>query len=1640
MKSLRDARRPRVLNLESLEARTTPATLSTFLTTEHVDLNMTYSASTFGMQVRDSDNSASYAPDVALNYVGINAAQARPSGSAFDFIGVADGETFYRLPQSQNSELIYLGVAAYGVGGTAFNRYDASSESGGRVSGTAAWARLRLDSVSGPGHVAVWQSGDSGPTAFMSTALGGITAEDSLWVVSGGHAHYNWGFTQPGRYEVTFRISGNVNTDGNVNTLESVVTGDPITLYFSVGNVGRFEFDQPNVNVDESAGTATVTVNRVGGSDGRVSVNYATSNGSAIAGQDYTARSGTLTFDDGETSKTFTVPITNDQIEESDETINLTLSSPGPNSIASYAVGLPGGSLLGSPTAATITILANDVNTDPTISDIQDRSTPEDTPVSVGFTIGDSQSAPSELTVSATSSNAAVVANTAAALAFSGTGANRTLTIAPVSNAFGQTTITVTVTDPGGRAASDTFVLTVTPSADTPVVTGSTTLEDTMTSTGLTLQTAEGDVGIVTHFKITNIRNGSLFLVDGTTAVAAGTFLTVSQGGAGLRFLPNQHLNDATGVAFGFDAQSSTTADDGGLGGNIAPVSVSVTPVNDAPTAGSVSDVIVDEDSGDFLQLGFLAGIGPGGGSDEAGQTLTITTANDKSSLFAIAPSIGPTGTLTFRPAANASGSANVVVTITDSGGAANNGQNSIQRTFAITVNPVNDPPIANPDSAEMSEDGGTIAIAVLDNDTFAPDVGESLVVLGVTQPANGTATFSGTQVFYEPDPDFWGTDTFEYALGDGNGGTASGVVTITVHPVNDAQPVAADDSYTVAEGHALRGNVLFNDSDADRDPLSASLLVGPQHGSLSLNANGSFTYVPDGGFAGTDSFSYVVSDGQGGTATGFVSIAASPEPSGFAAVLSNGHTDVGIAYDESTDEWEPHVHDEEGAAEYEADAVLLHVRPQAATPRPAGAAFDFVGVPAGQTIWRLPASENPDLLFLGLGAEETATGVFRDDAIALQVLAVDGPGQFAVWVSTDAGPIVHVATADGLTGEDALPFLAGGHGHANWGFTATGVYRVTVRPVGTLLDGSVTAGEPVTYVFAVAPPNAAPVQSLPASVAAQPGVDFEFIGANAVQFSDADSHTGPFTVTLAASNGTISVAPAPGLSFTQGDGARDATIVMSGTAASLNQALAGLTFHPDAGFAGTATIEATTTDPGLIVGADNAQSDTDIIDVVVALPEVSIRHGSNAAENGPSGSLVLTRTGDTGRTLAVSYTTSGTAVPGSDYVPPAGTATFAVGQSTLILAIEPIDDDELNGDRTVVLTLVPSAAHTIGDASASMAIEDDEEPTTPPPSGPQPIAVGGRTSARLVLESVTLHSVVPFGSSYTGGVRVATGDVNGDGVLDLITSSGPGFAPQIHVFDGKSGASIAYFAPFELSFTGGVFVAAADFDGDGKAELIVTPDEGGGPRVAIYHVGSGGGQELRSFFGIDDPNFRGGVRVAVGDITGDGQADLLVSAGFGGGPRVALFDGATLLGSPTRLRNDFFVFEPELRNGSFPALGDANGDGRADLFFGAGPGGAPRVRGLDGAAIPTGVEIAERLQEQVEHFGTSLANFFAGDTNNRSGVRIAAVDVDGDSRIELVAGQADGRPLVSIYTLANGTRLSDQWIAFDEPGGVFVG
>jgi len=268
--------------------------------------------------------------------------------------------------------------------------------------------------------------------------------------------------------------------------------------------------------------------------------------------------------------------------------------------------------------------------------------------------------------------------------------------------------------------------------------------------------------------------------------------------------------------------------------------------------------------------------------------------------------------------------------------------------------------------------------------------------------------------------------------------------------------------------------------------------------------------------------------------------------------------------------------------------------------------------------------------------------------------------------------------------------------------------------------------------------------------------------------------------------------------------------------------------------------------------------------------------------------------------------------------------------------------------------------------------------------------------------------TITPFGNNYSGGARVARADVTGDGVPDIVVGSGGGIQARVRIWSGATNQLIFDTAPFE-NFTGGVVLATGDLNGDRISDIVIGPDEGGGPRVQVW---AGGRLQklMNDFYGIPYPEFRGGLRIAAADVNKDGAADLIVAPGIGGGPRITLYDGRNLVaGRPTRVISDFYAFEADLRTGMYLAAGDVDGDGYADLIAGVGDGGPPRVRIFSG-------------QDLTWHRERVLSEFYASDPAEREGVKVGVSLLDSDGKADLLVGTAGGR-----VSMINGATLSSQ-------------
>ncbi len=381
-------------------------------------------------------------------------------------------------------------------------------------------------------------------------------------------------------------------------------------------------------------------------------------------------------------------------------------------------------------------------------------------------------------------------------------------------------------------------------------------------------------------------------------------------------------------------------------------------------------------------------------------------------------------------------------------------------------------------------------------------------------------------------------------------------------------------------------------------------------------------------------------------------------------------------------------------------------------------------------------------------------------------------------------------------------------------------------------------------------------------------------------------------------------------------------------------------------------------------------------------------------------------------------------------YLPQADLTAFGTG----VIAIQVSSLTRPTAIASVMFTLSATQAAT-------------STPTTPGTIPAGPLAVGAGAGA---LPQVTVYDgsgqiqaqFYPYPTTFPGGVRTAYGDVNGDGVLDLIVGAGPDGGPEVRVFDGKTLQPLMYgnpnpgFATSRLGnfyailgptgvftakgtfwFTGGVFVAAGDVNGDGFADVIVGADAGGGPQVTVWSGKDG--HLLESFNAFNAPSFGGGVRVAAADMNGDGLADIICGAGAGGMPEVAIYRGTDLMPLLS-----YFAFPTTFRGGLYVAGGDLNGDGKGEVVVGAGAGGVSQVEIFDGSN------------------GKMQATFDVYPTTYLGGVPVAVRALGNGNRLGIVTGAGSGgKPQVNLFgpqTLA----ALDRFFTFDPAfgGGAYVG
>jgi hypothetical protein len=545
----------------------------------------------------------------------------------------------------------------------------------------------------------------------------------------------------------------------------------------------------------------------------------------------------------------------------------------------------------GDDTSATVTftITITGVNQQPTFTPGGNVTSPEDTPVS-GLAWASSISAGTNesgqtLTFTTSNDDSSLFASQPAI------DPSGRLAYTPAPDAYGTATVTVTLHDDGGTAnggvdtsAPVTFTVTVTPVNDAPTFTGGgnvTVLEDSGVygsawATAISPGPNEATQNVT--FTVTNDAN-ALFSVQ-PSIDAGGT----------LRFAPAPD-------AYGSATVTVRANDDGGTADGGVDTSspqtftLTITPVNDAPTFLPGGDVSALEDA-PAQDVPWATAVSPG--PNETSQHVTFLVTNTNNGLFSAQPAIdATTGHLSFTSAPNANGSATVTVVAQDDGGTASGGvDSSAPVTFTLTITPVNDAPtIGSISSQSANEDDGPQMVALT---TFSPGpADEAAQTLTVTTTvldhpeyfdiAGPPTVDSSGNLSYTPATGAYGTATVKITVQD-NGGTANGGVdtasttfTITLAPL---PPVAGDDAYSTTLLTPLTvdaaSGVLANDADVN----SSTLVVTPETtssgllgGTLTLASDGSFTYQPALNLTGRDQFTYTVTDGNGLTATGTITI-----------------------------------------------------------------------------------------------------------------------------------------------------------------------------------------------------------------------------------------------------------------------------------------------------------------------------------------------------------------------------------------------------------------------------------------------------------------------------------------------------------------------------------------------------------------------------------------------------------------------------------------------------------------------------------------------------------------------------------------------------------------------------------------------
>jgi len=971
-----------------------------------------------------------------------------------------------------------------------------------------------------------------------------------------------------------------------------------------------------------------------------------------------------------------------------------------------------------------------------------------------------------------------------------------------------------------------TATITVTAVNDAPVNTvpgAQTTLEDTPLSfaaaNGNAISVSDVDANggneqvtlTVAHGTLTLGSTAGLTVTGNNTAsvTLTGTLPNLNAALTGLTYTPALHFHSG-------DTLGITTNDQGntGTGGNltdIKAVAITVVHVNHAPVA--VNDVFTTAEDTP-LTVSAVTGL-LNNDTDIDGDTLTVGAVVNNPTHGTL--TVNPDGSFTYTPDANYNGTDSFTYRAYDGTALSNN-----LATVTLNITAVNDAPVAKNDTYTATEDAPltiNAANGVLANDT---DVDSNTLTVGtprpVSGPSHGTLALNADGSFtYTPGLHYNGPDSFTYKANDGALDSNVATVNLTVTAIN-YPPVANNDGFTTAEDTPLSisaPGVLANDTDVENSPLTVgSLVTSPSHGTVGLNADGSLSYVPNANFNGTDTFTYRAYDGtalSNNLATVTITVTAvndapvntvpgaqsTPEDTPLVFSTANGNlisiadVDAGVGNEQVT------LTVAHGTLTLGSTTGLTVTGNNTASVTLTGTLPNLNAALSGLSYTPALHFHSGDTLSLttndqgntGAGGAKTASSTVTITVTHVNhaPVATDDTYTTAEDTALNATVLTGVVANDTDIDGDVLKASVL-NGPTNGTLTLNGDGSFTYTPDADfngsdsftyhVFDGT-TFSNTATVTLTVTAVNDAPVNSVPGAQSVNQDTPLVFSTANnnALSVSDVDAGTNAVQVTLAATNGTVTLATLNGLTITGGSNG-GATVTVSGSLANLNAALNGLRFTPSAGFSGAAALTMTTNDNGNS-GAGGAKTTSSTVPITVTAVARTLSINSVSVLEGNSGvtpaTFTVTLSAPSTVPASVQFATAdGTAKAGSDYLSTSGTLTFAPGETSKTIAVSVVGDTMQEDNETfLVLLSKPTGGATIStNAGVGTILDDDGPPALAINDVSQPEGNSGTTNMTFTV-TLTAPSGKPVSVDY------ATADGTATAGSDYTSTSGTlSFAP----------------------------------------------------------------------------------------------------------------------------------------------------------------------------------------------------------------------------------------------------------------------